>query len=281
MNEEVAAEAEVVKDDEIVAEEVIEVEAGKADAEPDETKETEDGEAKAAEKDKEKEVDPKPSESSPEKKKDGAQKRIDEITRQKYDYQRESEYWKQIAQTNQVAPDPVESGKTLADFEYDEGKYTEYLKTTAAAEANATVDQRIHQENQARSKADFNIKEAEFAKDIDDYHIVTRQNLRAFTENMFEAVQSADDGPAVLYYLGKNPEVAERLANLPPLSMAREIGKIEANKLAKEKPPSVTKAPKPAPKLAAVDSKVTLSIDDANLTDAQFRKLREKQIANR
>lgn len=279
MNEEV--EVEEVEKDEIVAEEVIEVEAGKADAKPDETEETEDGEAKAEEKEKEDKEEPKPSEPSTEKKKDGTQKRIDEITRQKYDHQREAEYWKQIAQTNQVAPEPVEAGKTLADFEYDEGKYTEYLKTTAAAEANATADQRIRQENQARSKADFNIKEDEFSKDIDDYHIVTRQNLRAFTENMFEAVQSADDGPAVLYYLGKNPEVAERLANLPPLSMAREIGKIEANKLAKEKPPSVTKAPKPAPKLAAVDSKVTLSIDDPNLTDAQFRKMREKQIANR
>ena len=221
---------------------------------------------------------PEPSESSPEKK-DGVQKRIDELTRLRREQERETNYWKELAQKTQVAPDPVEPGKTLADFEYDEGKYTEYLTNSAKADAVAEVDTRLTEEKQARARADFTTKEADFSKSVDDYYIVTRNQDLKISGEMVEACQGSDEGAAVLYYLGKNPEVAERLAAMPPLSMAREMGRIEATKLVAEKAPSVSKAPKPVPKLAPTDAKVT--VDPANMTDSQFRKWREKAIANR
>ena len=280
MNEEVTADevTEEVTDevkDAVVAEEVEEVTKADADAETEETPETEDGEAEVkAEK-------PEPSESSPEKKKtDGFQKRIDELTKLRRDQERETVYWKELAQKEQVAPEPVSvPGKTLADFEYDEGKFAEYLKTEAKADAVAEVDKRLLQERQARSMADFSAIEAEFSKDVDDYHIVTRNNDLKITNDMLAVAQDSPDGAAVLYYFGKNPEVAERLANLSPMSMAREIGKIEATELKKEKPQSISKAPKPVPKLEPTDSKVT--IDPMKMSDSQFSKWRQKAIANR
>ena len=63
--------------------------------------------------------------------------------------------------------------------------------------------------------------------------------------------------------------------------MAIELGRIGATKLGQKKPPSVTTAPKPVPKIAGANSKTTVRIDDPKISDAQFRKLREKQIANR
>ncbi len=272
MSEEATAEAV----DAVVVDEVEEVETVEVDAEAEETTETDNGEAEEGEK---KEDKPEPSESSSEKKTDGFQKRIDELTKLRRDQERETVYWKELAQKEQVAPEPVVPGKSLADFEYDEGKYTEYLKTEAKADAAAEVDSRIQQENQARSRADFSGKEADFSKDVDDYHIVTRNQDLKITGEMVAAVQDSPDGPAVLYYLGKNPEVAERLANLSPLSMAREIGRIEATKLVKEKAQSISKAPKPVPKLVPTESKVT--VDPSKMSDVQFRKWRLKQIANR
>ena len=271
MNEEATV---VETEDEIVTEEVETEEVAEVDSETTETEETEDGEAEAQDK------EPEPSESSPEKK-TGTQKRIDELTKQRHDHEREKEYWKQLAQDKQVAPEPVnnEPLKSLSDFEYDEGKFAEYLTERAKADAAADVDRKIAQETAARTRSDFSGKEADFSKDVDDYHIVTRNNDLKVSQEMVEAVQGSDDGPAVLYYLGKNPEVAERLFALPPLQMAREMGRIEATKLVKQKAPVESKAPKPVPKLKPVESKVTL--DPSKMTDAQFRKWRQKAIANR
>lgn len=261
---------EVVEDaatEEVETEEVESVDTG-----VDETEEAEDGDAEVEEK------EPEPSDSSPEKK-DGVQKRIDELTKLRREQERETTYWKELAQQQQVAPEPVEPGKSLADFEYDEGKYSEYLVKQAKADAAVEVDRKFKQEAHAKAVSEFTGQEADFSKTVDDYHTVTRNNDLKITDHMVAAVQSSEEGPAILYYLGKNPEVAERLSGMSPYAMAREIGKIEATKLVKQKAPSESKAPKPVPKLAPVESKVTQ--DPSKMSDAQFRKWRQKAIANR
>ena len=270
MNEEVTAEAE----DAVVAEEVEVVETVEVDAKTEETTEADDGEAKAEAK------DPEPSDPSPEKKSDGVQKRIDELTKLRRDQERETDYWKQMAQNKENAPPTVTKElKTLADFEYDEGKYSEYVVGQARADATLETDRKFDLEKQARIQADFSAQEADFAKNVDDYHITTRNQDLKLTGEMVAAAQSSEAGAEVLYYLGKNPEVADRLARMSPLQMARDMGKIEAVKLVKKKAPSESKAPKPVPKLKPTDSKVEVS--PANMTDTQFRKWRQKAIANR
>lgn len=267
MNEEtIVPEAQVT--DEIVTDEVEVVEA-EADAEPEDT-ETDDGEAQAT-------TEAEPSESSPEKK-DGTQKRIDELTRLRRTEQREKEYWKNLAQQERVAPGPVELGKTLADFDYDEGKFAEYVTAQAAETAKAEVARLSEQEKAAQAQAEFSGREADYSKDIDDYHAAVTNPMLQFSQDMAEATLHAEKGPELRYYLAKNPEVSARLSNMPMRDMARELGIIEATKLVKETP-SVTKAPKPVPKLKATDNKVTQ--DPSKMSDAQFRKWREKQIANR
>jgi hypothetical protein len=44
---------------------------------------------------------------------------------------------------------------------------------------------------------------------------------------MAQSIQASDVGPDVLYWLGSNPKEADRIARLPPLLQAKEIGKIE------------------------------------------------------
>jgi len=265
-----AVDATVTDEIEVVAE-------VEADAEvTEEITEIDNGEAKAESEEAEKPGDPSPP------KKDGTQKRIDEITREKHDARRESEYWKNLAQQNQVAPEPVEPGKTLADFDYDEAKFSAYLTNQAKADAKADTDKAIAHEKGARAQADFVGREADFAKDLDDYHtaVYVNRDLQ-FTPAMAAATLGTEQGPALRYYLAKNPEESAKLARMAPFDMAIELGRIEATKLVKEKPPSAPKAPTPVPKIAATNSRTTIRIDDPKISDAQFRKLREKQIANR
>lgn len=263
------------KADATVTEEVEAVEEVEADATDTEIEETDNGEVEAT-------AEAEPSESSTEKEegaKDTVQKRIDDMTKARREAERDAEYWKQIAQQNQVAPEPVEPGKTLADFDYDEGKYAEYLTEFAKAEARAEVDKQLANERAATVHAEYSQKEAEFAQGVDDYHTaVTNPTLR-FSPEMAAATQTGENGPALRYYLAKNPEISASLASMAPLDMARELGRIEATKLVKETAPKVSNAPKPVPKIAATSNKVTT--DPLKMTDAQFAKWRQKQIANR
>ena len=208
-------------------------------------------------------------------------KRIGEYTKQAKDAERDRDYWKNLAQQQRVAPEPVVAGKTLADFEYDEGKYKGYLVAEAKQEANADVETRVEGERVARMDADFGSREADFAKDHPDYHVVARKEM-PITKYMAEVIKSSEKGPDLAYYLGQNDGEAYRLSLLPPLQMVRELTLIEATKLVK--PPEgkkITDAPRPTPKIEAVDSKVKLKISDPKISDAQFRKMREQQIANR
>jgi hypothetical protein len=100
---------------------------------------------------------------------------------------------------------------------------------------------------------------------------------------MLEIITESDDGPALAYYLGKNLDVAARIAQLPPLAAARELGRIEVN-LAFEREkaklkPVVSQAPPPTPKIEATEPAV--SKDPSQMTDREFAKWREKQIAQR
>jgi hypothetical protein len=45
---------------------------------------------------------------------------------------------------------------------------------------------------------------------------------------MAHTIQASDIGPDVIYWLGSNPKEANRIAQLPPILQAKEIGKLEA-----------------------------------------------------
>ena len=203
----------------------------------------------------------------------GVQKRIDEITKSFRTAERETEYWKQLAQQNQAAPEPVEEGKTLADFDYDEKGYAAYLTASAKQEAVKEVEQRQKNEKSARLQAEFMQNEETFAKNVDDYHISTQRGDLKFSPEMATATQTGENGPALRYYLSKHPEVSASLAGMNPWDMARELGKIEATKLNQKPAPKLSKAPEPAPKLKGSGNKVTE--DPMKMSDAKFAKWRQ------
>jgi hypothetical protein len=93
-----------------------------------------------------------------------------------------------------------------------------------------------------------------------------------------EAVLEVADKPTeLLYHLGKNPEIAEELAGLSPLKLAKRLDRIERElaDAGKTKPSS---APKP---LQEIRGSVSTSKALADLDEKEFAKRRREQIANR
>jgi len=220
---------------------------------------------------------------SPDEEKDAIQKRIDKATRKQRNAERDRDYWRDQAQKKEEEPapppkpDPIEV-KTLEDFEYDEGKYQSYIFEQAAKHATTAAKSALEED---KTKADANIrqkafqsKEDEYSKTVEDYMEVTRDNSLSLTKEMVDIASSATDGPALLYYLAKNPDISAMIARLTPMDAAREMGRIEATKLSVESKKQ-TDAPKPAPKIDGVNAGVKKKEDDMSIDE--WRAMRRKQ----
>lgn len=208
-------------------------------------------------------------------------RRIDELTRRRYDAERERDHWRDMAlraPTPQAKVEEASPGKTLADFGYDEAKYQAYWRDETRKEAASAAREELQKsqshDSAAQRDAEFADRETDFAKSLPDYMDVTRDPHLPISEAMAETIKDSENGPAITYHLGKNPRLAASIARLSPLQQAREIGRIEASLAIKPVVPKVSGAPAPAPKIAAGDSKVEKDPKDMNRDE--FAKWRRK-----
>jgi len=224
---------------------------------------------------------------------DPVQKRIDELTRRRYDAERERDYWREHAQRVQEpkpepkppAEAPQDVGKTLADFAYDESKYQAYLfkqaESRAVAAAEAVLSKKQTETARFQTVTAHKERESEFAKKVPDYFEVA--HYAPITESMAEIIMESDNSAELAYHLGKNRQVALNLSRLPPLQQAREIGRLEAKLAGKPTPAQVSGAPPPAPRLENAGNPGGLPKPDApdsdKLSDLEWTRLRNKQIA--
>lgn len=242
---------------------------------------------------------------SSDKPRGGFQKRIGELTRNWRETERDRDHWRALAmqnlrqtpepqsesvQTPPAAPEPV---KTLADFNYDEGAYAAHLATIAEQRAEQAAERkwREMQEREAaqRRQQTFAERMQSFAKTAPDFEsLVLRDPTLPISKDAVRILSDSEDGPAVLYHLGKNRDEAARIAQLDPVAAARELGKIEA-RLAFEreqakKPvtppkPPVSQAPPPPPKIEA--SEADVSRDPADMPIDEWVKWRNKQLSRK
>jgi hypothetical protein len=82
--------------------------------------------------------------------------------------------------------------------------------------------------NELSAKFKVHLVEARW-KHPDFDAVINRQDV-PLTPAMQQAVYESEEAGELIYYFGKHPEEAARIAKLSPISSAREIGKIE-NKL--------------------------------------------------
>lgn len=120
--------------------------------------------------------------------------------------------------------------------------WVERQVTTKVRTETQAEQTRQQQERQRQSQLDtYKSREATFEADHPDYQEVVYSDDVQITPVMTQAILEAEDGPAIAYHLGQNPEVAERIAGLTPAQQVYEIGRISV-KLAAPPP-----KPKPEP----------------------------------
>lgn len=223
----------------------------------------------------------------------GVAKRIDELTRNWREAQRQNERLLALLEQHRQQPVPRETPqsaqpKSLKDFNYDEKAYQDHLYTEARKAAEqaareAGVKWKAEQEAIQR-RAKFDERVAQFAKTVEDYNDVVTDSTPV-SEAMADAIMDSDEAGALLYYFGQNPDVALKLYHLSPAKAGREIQKIEdrlvaERKKAAEKP--VSQAPPPAPKIEATTPSKALKSTDPEaekLPGNEWKRLREKEIA--
>lgn len=120
-----------------------------------------------------------------------------------------------------------------------------YADALAERKAQELLARREAEKQQTEMLDAYHDREEEARTKYDDFEQVAyNPNLR-ITDVMAESIRTSDIGPEVAYYLGQNPKDADRISRLPPLSQAKEIGKIEV-KLASDPPArKTTSAPDP------------------------------------
>jgi len=88
---------------------------------------------------------------------------------------------------------------------------------------------------------------------------------------MAEMIAQSDVAADVAYFLGKNPSYAIQMQNLPPVEMARAMGRIE-QMVSAPQPKTVSTAPKP---ISPVSPKPVGSKNPDTMTASEYRAWRE------
>jgi flagellar motor protein MotB len=179
---------------------------------------TEPGAEQTAEPDEKLQEAPKP-------KTDWAQRRIDQLTREKYEERRQREALEARLREQQ----PQEQ------------------QQPAMPDIDKLVEQRLAQKqfDEACNRVfQAGVKESpEF-----EQNLRTLQSVGEIGRDFLEVVTEMDAGHKVLSHLGANPDIAERVLSLPPLKQALELARIEASLNAPKSappPPPVSRAPDP------------------------------------
>jgi hypothetical protein len=219
----------------------------------------------------------------------GVGKRIDELTREKYDAQRERDYWREQAQRNLPEP-PKEAQKQAApsdepkleDFGYDIPEYNRAWYAWQKGQETKAQEESKKVEAQRERQRKFQESAAAFAEATPDFHEVVTNPSLPMTDQMVEVISESDNPAEVAYYLGKNPQEAEKIAGMSPAGIGRAIGRIEATLTAEPPrqitPKTVTKAPPPVTTVSGSPAAVK-SYDDMSMEeyDAARRKERRSQ----
>lgn len=180
------------------------------------------------------EAEQKPEGTEPPKseKRPGVQSRIDELTRARYEAEREAKFWRE--QAAKSPPPSTDAPKpTKADYPDDEA-YFEALADFKAEQKVQQFSQQTQaeraQEAQARQTASqFDLYQERVQQaGLPDYAEVVGQSDVPAAPHVLESILDSDVGPQLAYHLAKHPDVAERLNAMTPVQAAREIGRLEA-----------------------------------------------------
>lgn len=194
-------------------------------------------------------VDNQPDESTTEASKSFTQEELDAIVGKRL--AREQRKWER-EQAQRVADLEARKAVTVAPPDVNDFDNAQaYAEALAERKAQEMLTRRETAKQQAALLDVYHEKEEDARTRYDDFEQVAYNPNLPVTDVMAQTIQSSDNGPDVIYWLGSNPKEAGRIAALPPILQAREIGRIEAKLAASPPVKKTSNAPSPIAPLAS------------------------------
>ncbi len=218
--------------------------------------------------------------AKPAEKPDGVQKRIDELTRRRYEAEREAAFWRGKAEGGVKPSDTPDTEAKPKQEAYD--SYESYIEAVTDWKLSERLNierARMQQESQAQTVAqgfDAQVQTAR-AKHADFDTVVYNEDLR-ISETMRDAMLHSENGASLAYHLGTHPEEAARISGLPPMVQVMAMGRLQAKLEAKAAPaaPAPSNAPAPiTPVRASAPSTTTGLREDLPIGDWMRRRTAE------
>lgn len=117
---------------------------------------------------------------------------------------------------------------------------------------------------------------AEGTEKYQDFQAVAKSDNLKVTTIMAEAIMESDLGVDVLYYLGKHPKEAAKIADLSPVAQARAIFGLEGKVKAQSAPPR-SEAPPPVKPVRGGSAAPAKPVSQMSMSE--YAAYRQKQIA--
>lgn len=181
--------------------------------------------------------------------KDGFQKRIDKLTKDRADAKKERDYWRDLAMKNDQKPQEVSKALEKKEAAPTDGRpnkddfktHEDYLEALTDWKADSKIDKKLA-DRDAKQKQDTLRAEMEkskrahfdrvdqFKKTHEDFNDVL-QEISDFrlSSSLERAVLESDNGPELMYEFAKNPAELERINALEPAAQARALGRFESS----------------------------------------------------
>ena len=172
----------------------------------------------------------------------GVQKRLDELTKEKYEWKREADYWREAATKDSRAAETQKAdtdeklgnGKPKSEDFEDYNDYVEALTDWKTEDKFRKLSETREQESKQLSERQaiqeqFNSSvETSKGKHPDFEDVISSAQGVPCSQDMLGAIMDSPEGAEVMYFLAKNPAEATRISKLSPMGQIREIGKIES-----------------------------------------------------
>jgi hypothetical protein len=166
------------------------------------------------------------------------QPRIDELTRDKREAEREAAYWRQRAETREAneakAAEAKASEKPTPDKFDDYGAYVEALtdwKSDQKIKANnETLKAESAKEREARERGErWQKRRASVSEKLTDFDEVVGAAAHVrINQFVSDALNESDREAELVYKIAQDPSIADRLNAMTPRQAALEIGRMES-----------------------------------------------------
>jgi hypothetical protein len=209
------------------------------------------------------------------------QKRIDKLTRDKYELRGKIEAMEKMMNASTQQQQPQTSDRPVkSNFQTDED-YIDALTEWKIEKKLGSFEEKITQkQEQTITENSWGQKVEEAKKVYPDWEYALEESDGVMIPKIAElAIMSSSVGPDIVYHLAKNQEDSAKLSALKDMSAALFIGQIEAKIMADKAKPKedkkVSQAPPPPPEMGGLAKPNT---DPDKMSTSEWLRWRNEQL---